>query len=67
MGSPVSPTLSEFVMQDLETDIFEKIDFNIPIYFRYVDDTFLLNPEDKVHDILTVLIKFVSQKIIIYL
>ena len=55
MGSPVSPTLSEFVMQDLETDIFKKIDFNIPIYFQYVDDTFLLNPEDKVHDILTIL------------
>ena len=30
MGSPISPTLSNFVMQDLETDIFEKIVFNIP-------------------------------------
>ena len=54
MGSPISPTLSDFLMQDLETDIFKKIDFNIPIYFQYVDDTFLLIPENKVHDILTI-------------
>ena len=54
MGSPISPALSDFFMQDLKTDIFKKIDFNIPVYFRYVDDTFLLIPEDKVHDILTI-------------
>ena len=44
MGSPISPSLADFVMQDLETDIFKRIDFNIPVYFRYVDDTFLLVP-----------------------
>ena len=54
MGSPISPTLSDFVMQDLKTDIFKKIDFNIPIYFQYVDDTFLFIPENNVHDILTI-------------
>ena len=54
MGSPISSTLSDFVMHYLKTDIFKKIDFNVSIYFRYVDDTFLLIPEDKVHDILTI-------------
>ena len=54
MGSSISLTLSDFVMQDLKTDIFKKINFNIPIYFRYVDDTFLLISEDKVHNILTI-------------
>ena len=56
MGSSISPTLSDFVMRNSEIDIFnnKKIDLNIPICFRYVDDTFLLIPEDKVHDILTI-------------
>ena len=40
-------------MQDLETVIFDRLDFNIPVYFRYVDDTFLLIPKDKVLDTLT--------------
>ena len=53
MGSPISPSLTDFVMQDLETDIFKRIDFDIPVYFRYVDDTFLLIPKDKIHYILT--------------
>ena len=42
MGSPISPSLADIVMQDLETDIFKRIEFDIPVYFRYVDDTFLL-------------------------
>ena len=53
MGSPISPSLADFVMQDLETDIFKKMEFDIPVYSRYVDDTFLLIPKDKIHYILT--------------
>ena len=52
-GSPISPSLAGFVMQDLETDIFKRIQFDIPVYFCYVDDTFLLIPKDKIHYILT--------------
>ena len=37
----------------LQTDIFKRIEFDIPVYFRYVDDTFLLIPKDKIHYILT--------------
>ena len=40
LGSPISPSLADLVMQDLETDIFKRIEFDIPVYFRYVDDTF---------------------------
>ena len=40
---------------DLLRTVFKnRIDFDIPIYFRYVDDTLLLIPQDKVHDILTI-------------
>ena len=52
MGSPISPSLADFVMEDLETDIFKRIEFDIPD-FRYVDDTFLLILKDKIHYILT--------------
>ena len=38
IGSPISPCLADFVMQDMETDIFKRIEFDIPVYFRYVDD-----------------------------
>ena len=53
MGSPISPSLADFVMQNLETDIFKRIDFDIPVYFCYVDDTFLFIPKDKIHYSLT--------------
>ena len=53
MGFPISPTLADFVMQDLETVIFDRLDFDIPVYFRYVGDTFLLIPKDKVLGTLT--------------
>ena len=55
MGSPISPSLADFVMQGLETDMFKRIDFDIPVYFRYVDDTFLLISKDRIHYILTML------------
>ena len=47
MGSPISPSLADFVMHDVETDIFKRIDFCIPVY------TFLLIPKYKIHYILT--------------
>ena len=44
-----SPSLADFVMQNLETNIFKRIDFDIPVYFCYVDNTFLLILKDKIH------------------
>ena len=38
MGSPLSPTIADLVMQDLESDVLETIDFPVAFYYRYVDD-----------------------------
>ena len=66
MGSPISPILADFVMQDLETDILKRIEFVIPVYFRYADDIFLLIPRDKIHYILT-MFQLLLQKITIHI
>ena len=57
MGSSISPIIADIVMVDLETEILPSFDFLIPWYFRYVDDTILCVPLDKVD---TVLCKFNS-------
>ena len=36
MGSPLSPILTDIVMDDLETEQVTKLGFEIPLYFRYV-------------------------------
>jgi len=38
MGSPLSPVIADIVMQDLEKRVLETFNFDIPFYFRYVDD-----------------------------
>ena len=40
-------------MQDLETKIPNELDFQVPIYYRYVDDTFLIIPENKIQHIIS--------------
>ena len=47
IGSVISSMLAEIVMEDLERSVFEKLGFVLPFYFRYVDDTFLCVPLDK--------------------
>lgn len=39
-------------MQDLNNDILNSFNFNIMTYYRYVDDIFLIAPENKVDTIL---------------
>jgi len=48
MGSPLSPVIADIVMQDLEEDVLNSLDFNIMTYYRYVDDIFLIAPQDKI-------------------
>jgi len=48
MGSPLSPIIANLVMQDLEEKALEKINCNIPFYYRYVDDIVLAAPSDHV-------------------
>jgi len=52
MGSPLSPILADIVMQDLELKAIKNLDFEIPVYYRYVDDILLITPANRVDIIL---------------
>lgn len=38
MSFPLSPVIVDLVIQDLESGLFEKIDFPITFYYHYVDN-----------------------------
>jgi hypothetical protein len=46
MGSPLSPIIADFVMQDLESKALNKIGVALPFYFRYVDDIVMAVPNN---------------------
>ena len=50
MGSPISQMLADLVLQDLEKVVLKKLSFKIHSYYRYVDDTFLIIPNNKIKD-----------------
>ena len=52
MSSPISPILADIMMQDLEQNVINSLDFNVYTYYRYVDDTFLIIPKDKIDYVL---------------
>ena len=52
IGSVISPMLAEIVMEDLEKTVFERLEFVVPFYFRYVDDTLLCVPLDKLQTVI---------------
>ncbi|XP_011859448.1 PREDICTED: uncharacterized protein LOC105556944 [Vollenhovia emeryi] len=52
MGSPLSPILADIVMDDLETQCLQSLNFNITTFHRYVDDIFTIVPTSKINDIL---------------
>ena len=52
IDSVVSPILAKIVMEDLEKTVFERLEFVVPFYFRYVDDTLLCVPLDKMQTII---------------
>ena len=43
----ISSIIAEIVMEHLEKSVFEKLGFVVPFYFRYVADTLLCVPLDK--------------------
>ena len=55
-GTPIrfviSPMLAEIVMEDLEKTVFERLEFVVPFYFRYVDDTLLCVPLEKLQTVI---------------
>ena len=50
MGSTISPMLADLVLLDLEEVVLKKLSFKIHSYCRYVDDTILIIPNNKIKD-----------------
>ena len=47
MGSPFSPVISNFFMEDFKKKILEQATHKTVYWFRYIDDTFVIWPQDK--------------------
>jgi len=45
MGSPLSPIIADLIMQDLENSAIEKLPFDLPFFYRYVDDIIFAMPD----------------------
>ncbi|XP_074028848.1 uncharacterized protein [Leptinotarsa decemlineata] len=54
MGSPVSPILAQYVMDDLVEACMNKLSFQIPFLKKYVDDFILSIPHNGINEILQV-------------
>jgi len=52
MGSPLSPIITDIVMQDLEKSVLNTIDMQLPFYYRYVDDIIFATHESSINSIL---------------
>ena len=52
IGSVISPMVSEIVMEDLERTVCERLGFIVHFYFRYVDDSLLCVPLDKMQKVI---------------
>lgn len=50
MGSPLSHIIADITLQDLELKALESLKFNIPFYFRYIDDIIAI-PTDKINTV----------------
>ena len=51
MGSPLSATLANIVMEEAETKIINELTYYIKFYYRYMDDTLICLPKNKINDI----------------
>jgi hypothetical protein len=54
MGSSLPPIVSDFVMTDLIEAVMEKLDFEVPVIVKFVDDILMAIPEDKCELTLTI-------------
>ena len=52
MGSPLFATLANIVMEAAETKIINDLTHYIKFYYRYIDDTLICLPKNKINDIL---------------
>ena len=51
MGSPLSATLANIVVEEAETKIINELTYYIKFYYRYIDDTLICLPKNKINDI----------------
>lgn len=49
MGAPISPILATLVMDYVVSKTLQNLDFDIPFFFLYMDDSVTAVPKDKVH------------------
>jgi len=52
MGSPVSPIIANIVVEKIEKRALNILMFEMPFYYRYVDDIALAVPHDKPKEVL---------------
>lgn len=52
MGASISSVIAQLVLEDLENTIIPKLNYEIPFFYRYVDDCITLVPRDKTNYIL---------------
>lgn len=52
MGSAISCVAAQMVLEELENTIIPKLTYNIPFFYRYVDDCLTIIPENMQKDIL---------------
>lgn len=52
MGSPLSPILADYVMEDLLDVVTKRLNFNIPVLKKYVDDLYIVLPTSEVQNTL---------------
>ena len=68
IGSPLRPVLAYIFMVHLETSLVPVLSEKMPLWLRYVDDTFTFIKEDNINDVINVLnafhpnIKFTCEK-----
>lgn len=54
MGSPIAPALAELVMDDLLAFVTDKLDFELPFLYKYVDDIITILPKCKIDSTLLI-------------
>jgi len=54
MGSHLSPILADVIMEDLETQNLQKLDFEVHTYYRYVNDVFMIISKTKLDMVLKI-------------
>lgn len=58
MGAPLSPVLADLIMELVEENCFQKINFPVQFFYRYVDDILTCVPIDKISKMLEIFNSF---------